>query len=144
MNLTSANNCAKLYNYLTLVIRPEQWTYETVRKLVKNGMVVDSGQIVCETVGCALGWCPSVFPEDFKLMIYGPTKISVKFHNENLGTSEEVIDFFGVTDDEFDKLFWGRDCEEYYGKDFDKVTPKDVARKLKEVVNKYGYELVAE
>lgn len=116
---------------------------------------------VCRTSACALGWATVVFPETFRLdwgwgcdWELDPTEndeddqleafVQIKKdgewrevayeryeYNEFIGPQEipgDLHDFFGITNNEAWELFGGYDA-----------TPKQKAKQIEELVDRYGY-----
>ena len=104
-------------------------------------------------MACALGWCPEVFSDSFKVffkkypadgMESYETDILVKYKNDNwvkIGRGyEHIADFFGISLVEVEKTFMGCDRESTYHKYYiEDITKKLVVNRLYKLVKKAGY-----
>jgi len=73
----------------------------------------------CGAVGCAIGWTPSVFPDEV-----GSTKFGVVLHGKVCMTGEHDFrtvaqQLFGVSRDEADALFNADSGDDHQAEDFD-------------------------
>jgi hypothetical protein len=73
----------------------------------------------CGFAACAVGWLPSFFPKQFSTNNLFGTKSGV-----------DLTDFFGITGYEFDQIAYPANYEMHESK----ITPKDVAKRIKEVI----------
>ncbi len=58
------------------------------------------GKNVCKTLGCAIGECPTLFPEDWRFS--GDLR---PLYRDNIGTINSTMDFFKINRDEAEHLF---------------------------------------
>lgn len=176
MNLKQANRCVKLASFLETLDK-SKWNYGTFGEISKVDacVIINNGNVQlkkldCGTCGCALGWCPTVFPNKFSTNLDKVIKSTIS--NEHLSvddieylqeTSFDVyvkdndgewvdvsgansdsllVDFFGITYDEVVHLFMAHDMRDFYGVNYmSDVTPQMVANKLYDIVKQYGYNV---
>lgn len=169
MNLEQANRLVKLAQYLE-TIPDSKWDYGIIReergKIKVNGGV----KLDCGTVGCALGYCPSVFPNKFVATLEKeqaeftedgdiniPVIVSFKQKNgdeisasdfrhsweEKEDNDDLAMDFFGLSAQEFQETFLGHNSNEVYRCfDYTKVPKNKVISQLYKLVKKHGFEIV--
>lgn len=116
---------------------------ELGQKVKKKQTIVR--EVRCGTSACALGWATVVFPQVFRLKWEESTwdddgekvteeeaVIQINRGDANWcntwGDSEEVRDFFGLTDNEAELLFFD-----------DTRTPKVKAKQIEKLVSDHGY-----
>lgn len=99
----------------------------------------DRGGAKCGTVCCAWGWGPAVFPRLVKWVsrsTWGENDLvpCVVGRDAPEGYSEtltQLADFFSIPEHDADRLFY---ADAYQPLDEDEVTPKMVARRIRELV----------
>lgn len=82
----------------------------------------------CGTTGCAIGWCPKIFPDDWR---YG-YKLPRLTHATGL-VVRDVEEFFGLSADQCDYLFFESSYHTYF-----EVTPKMVADRILKLIEDKG------
>lgn len=88
------------------------------------GFLIRQGK--CGTVGCALGACPHIFPKDWKAV--GGYKTVINGFDDSRSSARE---FFGITSDEYDRLFTIF-SKRYILEQFkDEATPQQVAANIR-------------
>jgi hypothetical protein len=106
---------------------------------------------ICGTSACAAGWATVVFPKTFRLQFLGEMDQKRKGKRATLGyiemryphwfdrqhkawqkaTITRIGNWFGLDDDEAYKVFGPDDCN--------RVTPKQKAKQIEEIVAQHGY-----
>lgn len=88
----------------------------------------------CGTVCCAIGWCPKVFPKQWKWSWYFYPYPSPRADGEfpNRSAFDTASDFFGISNADSRSIF----TSSAYNTINDNVTPKMVAEKLREIAKK--------
>jgi hypothetical protein len=132
-----------------------QWDYCSIRYIdVDKKVVKNDIKVTCNTCACALGWCPSVFPKNFKSeleideIVDGRNDLFVSFKDKDgdwvdAADSYDTHEFFGLDEDTFEKLFLASDTEDFYGtSSMARVTKEKVAKKIYQIVLDKGYQLV--
>lgn len=154
MNKTQANRFTDMYNMLANLDKKHKfnilsWTdAEQINK--RNGHKLTEKEVVgCGTTCCAVGWAALMLPSwnQFSLKNLGHYP-ELHFKNnlwlKDVEDAEELYLHLGITEDEFDDLFLG----EYYVNAFSPIKyyadikPKHVMKKIKDVLDSYGWELV--
>lgn len=158
MNLAQANRLVTLANFLESL--PEtQWDYSLIREFKFGEKELDLNKrkvkVTCNTVACAIGWCPTIFPKQFKaelrteintsgenslnvFLCHNNTDVNVQLNNGNI-----VGNFFGLSASDYYKLFLGSDSEKTYGNyELEFVTKKQVVERIYSLVKEAGYDVV--
>ncbi len=104
------------------------------------GKVAPTKANECGTVGCAIGWCPTVFPRLCKAepLPAAPGRLRVRINGRRLrcsyssGFSEAGIAIFGLSPSDVQGLFVPNRPSPADGKSLpDQATPKQVARRIR-------------
>lgn len=76
------------------------------------------GVTTCGTMGCALGECPTVFPDDWVLVRGYPNLISEVLEGYAAAPRSSAAQFFDIDQEEVDHLFYPtmQQCGKYGGK----------------------------
>ena len=89
----------------------------------------------CIAVGCALGWCPTVFPKEWKVKSGGELPIpALRSKPERCQPIRDAMEFFGVSNQAAQHLFLPccQNTERYGGKILDSsATATQVANNIK-------------
>lgn len=130
MNKTQASRLLTLAYFLKTQVPKENFDMETVIHQTDESIPPEKQlqEGFCGTTACAMGWCPIVFPKDWRytmrhsiLSLRGPS---------NAYWEHEAESYFGLTDYEVIFLFGGEKQR----------TPKQEAREIEKMVAKHGYE----
>ena len=94
------NLLIKLANHLLNVVKDGQWFFDSCIREINS----------CGTVGCALGHCTTIFPDDFKYKIYEDRVLNLCDRNgDNINTRNKLIryaaDFFDISEDDSEYIF---------------------------------------
>ena len=104
----------------------------TLKKEKFNFDIIAKKEPICGTVGCAIGWCPKVFPRSFQWINGGNaarvTYLEVCLKNHGRYNFGAVEVFFNISSDDSEFLF---DPVAYNETN---VSPKIVAKRIRSFV----------
>lgn len=178
MNQKQANRLVKLAEFL-LTVPKEKWDFSSFEELKSVNVCTTEtrddevvSKISCGTTACALGWCPTLFPKNFKAGLFD--KINEALKNKDIEILKDLMldgknfdlqvkykgewsdDYYedNYDGDAFDDgvaEFFGITTDEVhrlfltnnsYGIAYEKVTPQMVSKAIYKVLDKYGYKAV--
>ena len=116
----------KLADFLENVVPDDQFNIDHWTSVKPKG---DHLTVGCGTAGCAIGWCPTIWPDDWELSSVGSP--CLRGHRDWGWAEESIKDFFGLTGQKIDHLFY----RESYA--VPEVTRHDVAARIRETVANY-------
>jgi hypothetical protein len=149
MNQKQAGRLLTLAYYLktevpTKRLKQDYWGYSTCKSNLNKIGSLDS---VCGTSGCALGWATNIWPRNLRLTFndldylnYSEGELlpfatvefcmnSGQWVESDIFTNQILIeDFFGLTRSELDEVFGA-----------EKMTPKQKAKQIENLVKKHGW-----
>lgn len=84
----------------------------------------------CGTVACAAGWCPAVFPKDWKYKRTSYCNVGVELKRNGSGdTLRDAADYFDITCREAELLFTPSHLSDWFG-----ITPKKQASRIRQFI----------
>lgn len=171
MNKKQATRLAKLATFLKTV-REKEWDYSSIQKIVSVDLctTIKNGEkkinkLTCNSTACALGWCPILFPKNFRSDILvkidevkkandteevqdildADINVSIKCENGwkacNCSLNDnEIAKFFGITEQEMLELFFNWEPKLLYGvEEMCQVKPKMITKYINTILSRYGY-----
>lgn len=172
MNQTQADRLMKLANFLEQL--PEnEFEYGTIREIrteaeneldeqvdLLNPKANYLSPITCNTVACALGWCPNIFKEFTveeqeitlqEVIDQGSIDIVILYDGDdatdsdyNYSEGEDVYKaskFFGISNDDYYDLFLNS-YSYYHRGEYTEVTKAMVVNRIHNLLNAGGYKVV--
>jgi len=139
MSTLYAERLMKLARFLHNDLPEEKFDFS----VILSGKDVPNEKLDCGTVGCAIGWCPLVFPEELKYaQASSGTPIVLSAHGQSFHVSAHsasisLMYFFDLTNMEAKCLFVPNYAEDSPNSD---ASAKDVARHIAGfVAKKYSH-----